>query len=446
MAIFHVRRRVQKKPLERRSCSSCGYVRLWLTALLGTVIGSALAISCSASDRSTEAHFPKPQGAQLKPIPQPVPVPKPCNSEHIRITEAFRLALNHTVQNHIIPVTQTDVEGCHWQVVKNCVVRGRYAYVQGSQLREGLNPPSGLTAVIPRAEEGTPPRQTMGVFWAPPKLSTFERRGSACKTATHYVRAMAVGEGPDSSWCPPHYFRPLDTCHSPQAVRVEPFVVRRRKLSSELRIGSQTYIDRAEVSVAAYKKCVDKKVCAKPNVYDPKVHEQFRHCTFGAAGKADHPVNCVSWFDALKYCRSLGKRLPTEKEWFQALGRGAGPYVWGSDWPPPLGAGNLADESARDQFPHWRTLAYYTDGFAETAPVRVYTHDRSARGVWGMAGNVREWVANRYGRFRSVLGASFGEAEPEDLKIKRRLRYRAKTRSAHIGFRCARTAPPKVKP
>src|SRR5207244_2935089 len=88
-----------------------------------------------------------------------------------------------------------------------------------------------------------------------------------------------------------------------------------------------------------------------------------------------HSVVKVNWFDAIAFCKwltdkehdenvvepTLIYRLPTDVEWSVAVGLpnegGSTPemrdgkirneFPWGKQWPPPSGAGNYADESAK---------------------------------------------------------------------------------------------------
>jgi len=158
-----------------------------------------------------------------------------------------------------------------------------------------------------------------------------------------------------------------------------------------------------------------------------------------------HPVCGVSWEDARAFCKWLTKkeraegrltaeqqyRMPTDAEWSVAVGLGPekgdtpgqksgeikGVYPWGTQWPPPKGAGNYAGEEARGDLPAgWNVIEGYNDGYPRTSPVGSFRANQF--GLYDMGGNLWQWCEDLYnpGEDGHVLrGASWGNADPGSL-------------------------------
>ena len=180
----------------------------------------------------------------------------------------------------------------------------------------------------------------------------------------------------------------------------------------------------------------------------------------------NHPVCGVSWEDAKAFCRWLterersgGKlsdgqayRLPRDGEWSAAVGlpeEGDGTpreksgkikdvYPWGTQWPPPAGAGNYAGEEARDDsWPdNWPVITGYRDSYARTSPVGSFRANRF--GLYDMGGNLWQYCEDWYDgeqKYRVLRGASWRLSGPGPLLSSSRDYYAPDGRYNGIGFR-----------
>ena len=193
------------------------------------------------------------------------------------------------------------------------------------------------------------------------------------------------------------------------------------------------YIDLKEVTQSEYDRYAKMTQREKPIV--PVFEEDIKKLI-----DPDFPVVGIGWDDAFGYCRWAGKRLPTEAEWEKAArGEGRRLYPWGNEFDYSFS--NIDGED---------------DGFKYLAPVGFTESGRSPFGLYDMAGNVSEWVADSYdpqyyqkapfrdppgpddSEFKVIRGSSW-----RDSKLNTRLtkRFSAKLwrTDATIGFRCAKT-------
>ncbi len=204
------------------------------------------------------------------------------------------------------------------------------------------------------------------------------------------------------------------------------------------------WIDRTEVTVEAYRKCVDAGGCAAAGTGRGC---NWRDVTDGGCDpenfhREERPVNCVDWNQAVGYCSWAGERLPTEAEWEKAArGVDGRTYPWGN--APASRAYAVMDDGGDDR------------DADSTRPVGSLPRGRSPYGALDMAGNVWEWVSDWYAKdyyastpFRNPSGPSSGtqrvvrggawDDHPEGVRASIRDQDSPTVSSYDVGFRCAR--------
>jgi sulfatase modifying factor 1 len=206
---------------------------------------------------------------------------------------------------------------------------------------------------------------------------------------------------------------------------------------------SAYWLDRSEVTVAAYNRCVQLGRCAARPIRPGG--ERFE--------RPELPASLVRWEDAEAYCRFRGARLPTEAE-FERAARGTSGrrFPWGDTFH--RGAANHGRLG-------WDRTAS-VDGYAELAPVGSYPSGRTPEGFLDLAGNAAEWVADRFQApypagdaidpvgpptpfapgatpLRVARGGSY-ELPAPFLRGAARLPRDGSSPDPTVGFRCARSA------
>ncbi|HNJ14379.1 MAG TPA: SUMF1/EgtB/PvdO family nonheme iron enzyme [Anaerolineales bacterium] len=191
-------------------------------------------------------------------------------------------------------------------------------------------------------------------------------------------------------------------------------------------------IDVYEVTNAAYQACVDASICKPPISTGSLTREEY----YGVSEYENFPVINIDWDRASTFCAWRGGRLPTEAEWEKAArGTDNRIYPWGD--APDCAKSNCT---------------------ADTLEVGSFGEGKSPYGVYNMAGNVWEWVADWYSReyysispLENPQGPSSGESHVlrgGAFDATERLR-RVSVRGAYfpedffsrVGFRCAADAP-----
>jgi formylglycine-generating enzyme required for sulfatase activity len=156
-------------------------------------------------------------------------------------------------------------------------------------------------------------------------------------------------------------------------------------------------------------------------------------------GGPEHPVEMVSWDDAVAFCRALSAlpsekkegrvyRLPSEAEWEYGCRAGtATPFH-----------GGAALSSHEANFDGTRPYGAAPAGPFRQMTTRVGSFPANAWGLHDMHGNVWEWCADWYtpGRHRALRGGSWNNSG-HLCRAARRQKYAPDFRADAVGFRVA---------
>ena len=202
------------------------------------------------------------------------------------------------------------------------------------------------------------------------------------------------------------------------------------------------YIDQSEATLSLYRKFLESTKQESPSTWDDEA----------ATTVGDRPATGMKWQAASAYCQWAGKRLPTEAEWEKAArGTDGRRYPWGNMQPfvdiANYNRGMWVNEAI--------TLVAVTSGL-EGMSVRhgLKEGGKSPFGLFHMAGNAAEWVADWYGRdyyqktpTQNPVGPATGEKRvirggswadlPAALRVTARFSAEADYEDRTIGFRCA---------
>ncbi|MCC2640048.1 MAG: uncharacterized protein K0S45_461 [Nitrospira sp.] len=203
------------------------------------------------------------------------------------------------------------------------------------------------------------------------------------------------------------------------------------------------FIDQYEVTLLLYATFVRETMYEAPSTWDDEA----------VATLGDRPAIGMGWANAAAYCKWAEKRLPTEAEWEKAArGNDGRRYPWGHMQPFV----DIANYNRGVWVSEAITLVAVNSGM-EGMSVRhgLKEGGKSPYGLYHMAGNAAEWVADWYDREyyskspeKNPAGPESGEKKvlrggswadlPSALRVSARFSAEPEFQDRTVGFRCAK--------
>jgi len=199
-------------------------------------------------------------------------------------------------------------------------------------------------------------------------------------------------------------------------------------------------MDVTEVTVSAYRACVQAGDCETPAM---NKSSNPTSCNWNFDHTDDDPVECVTWHQAVAYCKWSGKELPTEDLWeYASRGKDGRDFPWGRsvrghDWGAPDDLNERVNGRCRGQ----RRAAGLEN---HTCPVGGAPKGDTPEGIHDLGGGVGEWTASPFCKYdkpgcgsplRSVRGGPSHLAE--ELRGVHRFGFVPEMAFQDVGFRCA---------
>jgi formylglycine-generating enzyme required for sulfatase activity len=159
----------------------------------------------------------------------------------------------------------------------------------------------------------------------------------------------------------------------------------------------QTYwMDQFEVTIAEFRACQNRGACPKGGPFYPDF------------SRPHQPIVGMSWIAARAYCLAHGKQLPTEAQWEAAARGPAGAaFPWG-DEPATCRRAVIRDKRGRSC---GTPMARSSEPYKGRTFV-VGSRPAGAYGLFDMAGNAWEYVADWYAPDLATCGAACAGIDP----------------------------------
>lgn len=133
----------------------------------------------------------------------------------------------------------------------------------------------------------------------------------------------------------------------------------------------------------------------------------------------DCPVSKITWYEAADYCHLIGKSLPSEAQWEKAAGGKDGcEFSWGPDF-------KLTNSQARGGLK------------LKDKASRVGSYPPNKFGIYDMAGNMWEWVADWYSPMYYMRDLMYNPRGPGAgvMKVRRGGAWSDSVRAMLVGYR-----------